>query len=1350
MIKERRDHLRGVVARARRLVETTIQQQLNGFGLFTDAPPLERDELQLTPAREADYRRLLDAIRREARAMGEGDAVTPGAVERYVREAGGTWINRLAALRTLEAQGLLRPAATLLADEYGGLTPRAHQLREREASLNADEALRRGVEDAFRELSESVRVLFDLTDEQSLIWPDKVALRELLRVLSTEVSEDDWRQPDVLGWVYQYYNAEANQALKKRKNRSAGFKYRPDDIPIANQFYTPNWVVRSLADNTLGRLWLESRGRLPRLVSDGGGGVGQPRWRLDERRVGVPNASEAAAEFKAWIAEDPAPLHDLTVDRLCRFLVPLPSEAPPRPERSVRSIRVLDPACGSGHFLLYAFDLLFAMYREAEPELDPREIPGLILENNLFGIDIDLRAAQLAAFALYLKARSIVHAVDSAAAFRPRRVNIVVADAHIGSDARKEAFLERYREEPEVQALYRKIFSDVDNTNVLGSLLKVRPLFEELFGRMTDAQRKRAIAHRREWIGSGQQELIAGSPQRQLREVFRASSGREFRIDEMLDELRRFEREVLPAQDIGALLFYTDLERTVGLIGLLSQRYDVVLMNPPYGDMPPEAKDYLKGNPKRKIPAHYPRTHSDYATAFLEQAINLLDENGFVGMLVSRSFMHLTSFEEVRTQLLLQESRPELVLDLGRGILDRADVRVCASVVRAVRGDHSASSVVFDRLAYYRDAQRPVRFRETLPGFVGGGPDAENDWFIARLGSLRDVPGMPYAYWASDWLRALFRRHPPLDRDQRNVLFGDRPGVKLADVKQGLATADDPRFLRFHWEVPRSAIGQERRWIPFVKGGSEVRFFARTDLVVNWDQDGKEQKEFGKGRYQGQDFYFKPGITWPRANWRIRRFGLFPRGCIFADKGPSIFPSTTRPEIVLAVLNSSLGTATMLLQTPERMWEVGHVGNAPVSLEALSGPVSSALESCVAPLVLLRRSMHEGDETFCDFSGPDLRRLFLEGRKEDVPLDLTRLLAAWSERGQQLAASEVLLLDALDDTVHGVYETPAEDRILIARELARRPNAEGGYSGEETEGADDDSSDTEEPGGETANGRDGVEEEVASSPVIEQRDVVARWISYYVKQIVESDDDGIVPLMATRSEPGLIVRVRQAMAGDLGSSAAQALEAQAATYLGTPDLDEWLCVSREETLTVDGKKKKLPVGFLPWHVECYRSRPRFWVLSSENFESGPTRVTFRVLLHYLRVTNDTLSRIVSYYLEPLATWANSEWDRARLEVARSEAEEHSRAEAKAQEWSNTVGALGQFRSALERVIEGPQRSEAVPRNARWLQRTIAAVRGGRDLGHGYRPDIDLGVRVNITPLVEERLLPRVVLARLGG
>jgi hypothetical protein len=1342
MEKARRDHLRTVIGQARQLVQDSLERQLASYGFFSDrhpeSPDLGREEAQRRTA-------LLGAFSREARAVGVN--VGPEAVQRFVREAGGTWINRLAALRAMEARGMLEPAAARVSDDYGGLSLRALRLQDRALEAgqrpSREEALRAGIADACRELSAGVRILFDLDDEASILWPE---LRHLLALFSDEgrgVTTADWSEPDILGWVYQYYNTEANAELKRRKNRTKRFKYAPDDIPIANQFYSPHWVVRVLVDNTLGRIWLESHGRSPALV-------GKPdAWTLDERRRDIPHPLREAEAFRAWIGEEPDPVRDRIVDRLCRHLVPLPSVAPERGPMRARDVRVLDPACGSGHFLLYAFDVLFTMYREDEPELDPRAIPALILGKNLFGIDIDLRAAQLAAWSLYLKARSTLAAIDPQAKLEISALNIVVADAHLGDDPRKTRFLARFREEPELQELYRTVLEGLDHTNVLGSLLKVRGEFEKLFGKVDEARASKAGKKREALEAAGQRPLLTVGPLPPRKTFTTAGTNRSFSLDEVLAELRDFEQATAAVgQDIGARLFSTDLARAVGVLGLLSQQYDVVLMNPPYGEMPEGAHDYAKGytkkngNTKEKIPARYPKTHDDYATAFIDQGLDLLHPNGLLGCLVPRSFMYLGTFAPMRSELLTKAARPELVHEYGLGILDGATVRTAGAVLRKRgRGPWPEQHpITFQRLSYYTTDEKLRLFVKALPTFSVEGPDANDETYVASIASLANVPGSPYAYWASDSLRALFTRFPPLDRDKKGVLTPGRPDVKIADTKQGVATADDSQFLRHWWEISPDKIGEGKRWVPFVKGGRSVRFYSRIDLLVNWENGGEEMKELerqrraaghpSRGNSALTDWrWFREGATWPPASWRIRRFGFMPAGCIFAHKGCCIFPVRETAHAIVGTVNSAVATIALLMQTPERMWEIGTVGAIP-----MPQPLGSKVGALAARLqTLVREAEHEGAETCRDFVEPDLRRL--HRTQPGFPLVLDELLRRWFERRREAGAEEGNLLRELDDVVADLYGLSSDDRALIARELGRRPKGESGYAqGEGADDGDGNPGEEELAGDEAAADADGDEGANTEPTTVAgpERDLVACWISLYVKQVIDADDDGIVPLIASRGERSLLARVRETMAKDLGDDAARALETQAPAYLGTSDLAAWL-----ET------------KFFPWHVELYKNRPLFWLLSSEGFERRASRLTFRAFVHARKIGPGVLPRLVSFYLEPILERAAAEVAEAEVALGAASRADKRTAERALREWASSVEALRAFRATIDEVVRGPEKKEIVAANAKWLPHMIAEVRGGRDTGYGFRPDVDYGVRVNIRPLVEKKLLPRAVLSRLG-
>ncbi len=306
------------------------------------------------------------------------------AVAKLVRETAFTHLNRFVAFKLMEARGLVRSP---LAKHHA-----ANGFRMWLADNPVDEALynqgdspndRDGFSEAPRdrayrhfllwqcgELAKEIKVLFDPENLPSLLFPRPSALRELIDALNADNRKDDWAagNEETIGWVYQYFNSEELEAAFTEA-RLSGKKFAKEDIPSVTQLFTPRATVRFLVDNTLGRLWLS--------------------------------------------------MHpDSGIANLCPYLAPLPADPPPVPMKLVRDISVLDPAKGTMHFGLVAFDLLAEMYREelvrsgspgwpvkASIQIEA-DIPAAILANNLFGIDIDLRAVQLAALALYLKARS--------------------------------------------------------------------------------------------------------------------------------------------------------------------------------------------------------------------------------------------------------------------------------------------------------------------------------------------------------------------------------------------------------------------------------------------------------------------------------------------------------------------------------------------------------------------------------------------------------------------------------------------------------------------------------------------------------------------------------------------------------------------------------------------------------------------------------------------------------------------------------------------------------------------------------------------------------------------------------
>ncbi len=611
------------------------------------------------PVEVPEDRKELSARLREA--LGRESSEYREARRRYIEHAAFTFLNRLLALRVAEAHGLI-PETVRTRPEFGDRPRRERDLADRdpELAVRTEDLAHAALREAFAQMRTFVPLLFAEEDPYALLLPRLPAYREVRRELEG-VSEALWKEFESLGWAYQYFNSEEREEIRRRLRRNP----QPDDIPALNQFYTVGWVVRALVHNTLGRLWLEAR-------PDSG-----LRSSLD-------------------------------------YLVPVRNGfRPPRRTLEVEDLKVLDPACGSGHFLLSTFDLLVEMWREARPDVPPWRIPSLVLEHNLYGVDIDLRACQIAALALYLKARVTFERLkggDPAARFELRRVNIVCADvryAHRDGE-RQRGFLDQFRNDRELQEIVRRILRDCEAAFEIGSLLRIRKPLERLFEqrRLTQAQLR---------ARTGQLSLLPSAEQLALPEAPIPVLKR-WTVEEIQERLRAYLREAMEAQDMGSLLFGLDAERAVRLADVLTDRYDVVLMNPPYGAMPARCKEYAR--------EHYPRTHRDYYAAFIEQAIDLCREGGYVGALTGRTFLFLKSFQKLREEILRSDALPEVVWDLGFNVLDEATARYAAFTLRRRHADDGvdwqAHPVVFFRLTDWDWDEKRVKFEEALRAMEEG------------------------------------------------------------------------------------------------------------------------------------------------------------------------------------------------------------------------------------------------------------------------------------------------------------------------------------------------------------------------------------------------------------------------------------------------------------------------------------------------------------------------------------------------------------------------------------------------------------------------------------------------------
>jgi len=1284
MDKERRSRLKRVVGLARRVVEDDVKVQLRRLGIDEDGiKPAER--LPHLSVEDKELRtKIIEAIEKEK----VGDISYGEAFARYVRHVGFTCVNRIAALRAMEVRGLIKETV-IRRDSYGGRSRREYELAERERISDPYKLLKAGLVEAFNEVSAEIKVLFDVNTEYILIFLGHKALLELIRLFSEEVPEEDWKEDDIIGWIYQYYNEEARAEFKKSKRRP-----KADDIPVINQFYTPRWIVRVLVENTLGRLWLEMNGRCPKL--------GDQIKRTKEQ------------------LEDPS---GDTVDEFCSYLVPLSQEPPPREKKKVREIKVLDPACGSGHFLVYAFDVLFRMYREDEPGTPVEEIPRLILENNLFGIDIDLRAVQLAALSMYLKAKS----------YNPKlkitKMNLVCADARITDGKVRKVFLERFAGDPDLQGIFAKIFEDLEYTYEIGSLLKVREPFEKLLERRRQKKGVQAVfvpQIKGQTVISTSGKIEGAKLDLKVAENIEATQiiavPREVTLEQMLNALKEFEREAMEKRDMGTLLFATEAEKSVGLLVLLSQKYDAVLMNPAYGDMPSRAKQYVEKN--------YPRSKYDYYAAFVEQAIDLAENNGFIGTLTSRTFMFLRRFSALRGEVLRQDAVPELLIDNGFGILDGATVETATTVLRKIKHFQRINTderiCIFCQLEVFGTYEKENIFLKSLLAYLENG---EHElWYQAALGEMAQIPGNPYAYRASASIRRLFAKYSPLDRDI--ALQKGMPIAVNTKVTTGLQTSDDDRFTRRFWEVYKTSIGEDKEWVPFAKGGEYERFYGNIDLVLLWKNHGQELRQFKKATLCGEDLYFKEGLVYSQKPSPGKPFFAcrsMPSGVVFSIESQAIIPKNVEKKYyILACLCSKLAFYLLSLSECGHNWNTRTVGQFPLSyvqakesyLSRLAREAHDLLSEqdtgietstiFIKPLIL--QVLHGFDprekpitrHPFANkFVWADWESLkVLRAIKGTVTMSLYELSSLAIKREEITKNRLEELQNLIDEEVYRLYEISEEDRKLIERELALRRGEISLY---------EENGEAEELGEEEQ-----VEKTLDKEAKI--KDHVARLISFYIKKTLESDPSGIMPFCE------LFDKIRKRSAVDFGNDQVEVKEREIHEILGK-SLEDWVVTD-----------------YFDFHVNLYKRRPIFWHVTSSNFSTTRgSKGIINIFLHYHKLDRDTIPKILTNYVKPEIEATKWKIERLKRELQEARNQNNkTRDKELSKQLEAALSALEElegFQKALETVHNPRQDKTKLPKNPTWLQQKIAEVRD-----NGFNPVIDYGVRVNIEPLKEAGLI----------
>lgn len=484
-----------------------------------------------------------------------------------------SWFNRLCAIRYMECKGLLDHGRRVLssADGSAGLPQileecldidlpslDAGRVAELKLDGNKDEELYRELLLAqCHALNQVMPLLFEqVSDESELLLPDNQTKTDsLIRDLVSSIPEEDWSDVQIIGWLYQFY-------ISEKKDQVIGKVVKSEDIPAATQLFTPNWIVKYLVQNSVGRLWM----------------MAQPESMLASEWEYYIQPAEQTDEVNAQLKQ----LIDVRISEDGDTLNP-------------ESITVLDPACGSGHILVEAYDCLKAIYLERGYR--SRDIPRLILEKNLYGIDIDTRAAQLASFALLMKAREDDRRLFS----NPPKLNIIALQD--SQSERLDAFSQDLVSIGIAQTDLKELLDLFEHASTFGSLIQIPEAFAK---KLPDLESKLNTA-----AASG--------------DIFSQQSA----------------QELLPL---------------VQQAKILAKKYDAVIANPPYmggKGMNAALKDFAKKK--------FPDSKSDLFAMFIERGFEWCKDSGFNSMVTMQSWMFLSSYEAMREKLLKDRTLSNMV-----------------------------------------------------------------------------------------------------------------------------------------------------------------------------------------------------------------------------------------------------------------------------------------------------------------------------------------------------------------------------------------------------------------------------------------------------------------------------------------------------------------------------------------------------------------------------------------------------------------------------------------------------------------------------------------------------------------
>lgn len=937
-LAEHVDHLR-------ELIEAAFDKQFARLG-FSKTKQMDAEQVQRLPEEVQSKRQRFVAMLENH--IGETGSYE-SAREKLLDELTFTLFNRLAAIKVMEAASLFPPILTKQKEQGDRSFGHKAWLEAHPEMRTAElEGIRDYLKAAFDELGSSLP-LYSKNYPYAML-PDAISINDIIDAFNA-VDQDEqiiksyeagiWHSDDVLGWMYESYNNVKKENFKKeQKDNKAKVEYHK--VSLQSQVYTPRWVVQFLVENSLGKMYLEM----------------YPNSEI-KKRYKIANAPTTQNR-------KPKPLHE---------------------------IKTIDPACGSGNFLLYAFDFYYALYQDQidnyGAEYDEKDIPKLIIENNLHGIDLDDRAVQLAQLGLFIKAKKKRRTIGEL------HFKVVSSDFYLPEYHEVQHIFEHGNYVSNDQRKFiEKVWADLRYTYKFGSLIHLDKELKEQLSKVKEL----ALGDTFDATTKLKKKIVEG-------DLFAAADYAEHKafadnffanLLAAVEQYARTERNTfLSSKTRDAITF----------LELLTTEYDVATANPPYTSADTfgkEIKNFVDFNYKKPL-----KFNKNLYACFLKRCCDFVAEVGYVAMVHPQTFMYISDFKDVR-EYILNSLSIELFVEWGYLGMFNPSARVDSVLYvfkKSKRTDLSKSESIFIKLNHLYETKRYHALFEAYEHCLLG--IEHPHLYITSQKDLIAIKNNPFIYWISDSFRSKFSEST----------VGEK-----ADVALGLKTANNNKYLRFHWEVYSDCISLElndkKKWVTYLKGGEFNKWYGNEWLVVEWGDNGRNIKNQKNSQQIEKGLSFRPGVTLSTRSVKGVCARSFNENCLFDMAASSIiYKDAKESKYWLAFANSKLFNYILSCLNPT-------VNKQPDDIRRLPAKLDNSLDVSANTCESIKKHFATFDLLSKDYMSSPLT-------KQSNSPDWNAKLRAFFNYENHLS-TQILINEAIiNKNIFEVYDLTEHDKAMV-------------------------------------------------------------------------------------------------------------------------------------------------------------------------------------------------------------------------------------------------------------------------------------------------------------------------------